>query len=100
VGTFVAHSPSYLPLPHPAFAAVFNPTTAKGIVDAIRTKYDDKAAAPGKALAETFTHSEYRNLSTKTADEMVHLTNRDSNSEALFAENKRRLETIIKKMPD
>ncbi len=25
VGNFVAHSPSYIPLPHPAFAAITNP---------------------------------------------------------------------------
>ena len=34
VGNFVAHSPSYLPLPHPAFAAI-NPAAITGFANKI-----------------------------------------------------------------
>lgn len=49
---FVQHIPSYIPTPHPAFTAALNPNNLTSIVDTMRTKLDEKAAAPGKSLAE------------------------------------------------
>lgn len=95
----MAHSPSYLPLPHPQFATMMNPKNLTGMVDALRTKYDEKAAAPGRAAAEIFANSAYRNLDTKTANELNRLSSRDGSSQAIFNEQKRRLGQIIQSLP-
>lgn len=51
VGNFVAHSPSYLPLPHPAFAAL-TPAGMKGLATAINTKVSQEEAKVGRTMQE------------------------------------------------
>jgi len=51
VGNFVAHSPSYLPLPHPAFAAL-TPSGMKWLATAINTKVSQEEAKIGRTMQE------------------------------------------------
>ena len=50
-GNFIAHSPSYLPLPHPAFAAL-TPDGIKGITRAINSSVDQREFSGQKKLSE------------------------------------------------
>ncbi len=53
VGNFVAHSPSYLPLPHPAFAAITNPgAVADSISMSVKNQINQEHANIGKSLAD------------------------------------------------
>lgn len=51
VGNFVAHSPSYLPLPHPAFAA-FTPTGAAGISSFLNNKIAREKDEDRKSISD------------------------------------------------
>jgi hypothetical protein len=52
VGNFVAHSPSYLPLPHPAFAALTNPAALENIARSINTSVTNRDAQIGKSMSD------------------------------------------------
>jgi hypothetical protein len=52
VGNFVAHSPSYLPLPHPAFAAITNPAFASEAARMINSKITNEKADFGRSLRD------------------------------------------------
>jgi hypothetical protein len=47
VGNFVAHSPSYLPLPHPAFAAL-TPAGMKGLSTKLNQSMYEREAKMGR----------------------------------------------------
>ncbi len=53
VGNFVAHSPSYLPLPHPAFAAL-TPAGMKGLSTVLDNSVREHEYAAGKSAADLF----------------------------------------------
>jgi hypothetical protein len=53
VGNFVAHSPSYLPLPHPAFAAL-TPAGMKGLSAKLDEIVREKDYALGKSATDLF----------------------------------------------
>lgn len=53
VGNLVAHSPSYLPLPHPAFAAITNPAAfASEAARMINSKITNEKADFGRSLRD------------------------------------------------
>ncbi len=49
-GKFIAHSPSYLPLPHPAFGAVTNPAMISHAAQMITSKITNDNANLGRSL--------------------------------------------------
>jgi hypothetical protein len=51
VGNFVQHIPSYLPTPHPAFAA-FNPATFDAIANKINKNVEDTKTESRTRLAD------------------------------------------------
>lgn len=101
VGNLVAHSPSYLPLPHPAFAAITNPNILSNSIDAIRTRLDEKAAAPAKSLSEMISHPWLREMENMNWTELAQkFGNQVGSLESVFKEFKKRMEKIVQGMPE